>query len=108
MRCRQTLTEAPEAVILEHMTKTLLSAAVLLALGCAGVAEADLVRPGPRPSPKYPQPQPQPAASGNRDAVALARRDPEIAKMITSWTKNCIRGLAELEGVVCAARFRKV
>lgn len=82
MRCRQTLTEAPEAVILEHMTKTLLSAAVLLALGCAGVAEADLVRPGPRPSPKYPQPQPQPAASGNRDAVALARRDPEIAKMI--------------------------
>lgn len=79
----QTLTQPPEAVILEHMTKKVLLTALLTALGCAGVAQADLVRPGPRPSPKpQPVPQPMPSAGGNRDAVALARRDPEIAKMI--------------------------
>lgn len=67
------------------MTQKLLLATLLATLGCAGAAEADLVRPGPRPQPgpkPQPIPQPMPSASGNRDAVALARRDPEIAKMI--------------------------
>ena len=86
-RHSQALTEGGEVAILEHMTKKLWPAALCFVLGCAGAAQADVpsVRPNPRPTPKpYPVPQPMPAASGTRDAVALARRDPEIAKMIVA------------------------
>lgn len=44
-------------------------------------AQADIA-PGPRPRPPTPHVPPQPAA--NRDPVALARRDPEIAKQLVA------------------------
>jgi hypothetical protein len=46
----------------------------------AGSAHADIA--APRPGPITPAPRPPHVSTGNRDAVALARRDPEIAKMI--------------------------
>lgn len=58
-----------------------LALAFSLGLPAVGLADIAAPRPQPRPMPK-PHPMPHPPATGNRDAVALARRDPEIAKMI--------------------------
>jgi hypothetical protein len=52
----------------------------LVVSALAGPALADVI-PGPRPNPIAPMP---PQSAGNRDAVALARRDPEISKQIVA------------------------
>lgn len=61
--------------------------ALAFSLGLPAVGLADIAAPRPQPQPQprpmpKPHPMPHPPATGNRDAVALARRDPEIAKMI--------------------------
>jgi hypothetical protein len=81
------LTDGPEAVILELMMNRRITAALITALALGGQtsAQADIVAPRPQPHQQpitKPNPKLPPPATGNRDAVALARRDPEIAKLI--------------------------
>lgn len=70
-----------------HLFKRLLALSALV-LATAGAARADVIVPQPkvRPTPSQRPVQPEPATT--RDAVALARRDPTIAAMLTkarSW-----------------------
>lgn len=65
-----------------RLTAALITA---LALGGQASAQADIMAPRPQPQQQpitKPYPKMPPPAAGNRDAVALARRDPEIAKLI--------------------------
>lgn len=61
---------------------------VAVALLISGVASADIPGPGPRRPPGPPRPTPRPIqpvptqVDGNRDPVALARRDPAVARVL--------------------------
>lgn len=63
--------------------RTIAALVIAWALGGEAMVQADIAAPRPQPRPvTKPSPMVPPPSGGSRDAVALARRDPEIAKLI--------------------------